>query len=154
MTTIPEPCLRQIEDAYRRMADEGRYRPAAPSDGLGNITVPLESLDLDKEASEYARQWWEQEDECEFTVGCCNYPTRAATIFAIEAARSCAALTTQPRCDCCRWPSPRSSSTAGTGSGDARDPHPPASAEGARRPDGAGARATPRRPDEGGNRRG
>jgi hypothetical protein len=87
MSVFPRGCREQIEDAYRRMADEGRYRPAAPSDGLGNITVPLESLDLDKEASEYARRWWAQEDECEFRVGCCNYPTRAATIFAVEAAR-------------------------------------------------------------------
>lgn len=86
MRTNPTP-LEQIADAYRRMADEARYRPQAPSDGLGNITVALEQLDLDEEAETYARHWWTQEDDGEFYIGCCNYPTRAATVFAIEAAR-------------------------------------------------------------------
>lgn len=87
MSIFPTDCYEQIADTYRRMANEALYRPAAPDDGLGNITVPLESLDLNVEADAYARRWWAQEDECEFRVGCCNYPTRAATIFAVEAAR-------------------------------------------------------------------
>ena len=78
----------QIEDAYRRMADQGRYRPAAPSDGMGNITVPLEDLDLDAEAKEYARRWTEEENKGLFYVGVCNFSTRPSTIFAIEAARN------------------------------------------------------------------
>jgi hypothetical protein len=49
---------RQIAAAYRRMAAEARYRPAAPSDGLGGITVPVEQLGLDAEAIRYARNWW------------------------------------------------------------------------------------------------
>jgi hypothetical protein len=79
--------LTQIANTYRRMAQEGRYRPAAPSDGFGNITRPVEELDLDAEARAYAARWWAQEDDRHFWVGCCNYTTRAATIFAIEAAR-------------------------------------------------------------------
>jgi hypothetical protein len=78
----------QIADAYKRMAHEAHYRPAAPSDGLGNITVPVEKLDLDQEAQRYAGMWWHEEHGHEFFVGCCNYRTRAATIFAIEAARN------------------------------------------------------------------
>jgi hypothetical protein len=78
---------RQIAAAYRRMAAEARYRPAAPSDGLGGITVPVEQLDLDAEAIRYARNWWAEEDERRFWIGCCHWPTRPATIFAIEAAR-------------------------------------------------------------------
>jgi hypothetical protein len=77
----------QIADAYRRMAIGGRYRPCAPSDGHGTITAPLEDLDLDAEAAEYARRWWEEEDQGIFYVGCCDWETRPATIFAIEAAR-------------------------------------------------------------------
>ncbi len=77
----------QIGCAYRRMAAKARYRPAAPSDGLGNITVPVEELVLDDEAERYARHWTSEENEGAFYIGCCNYSTRPATIFAIEAAR-------------------------------------------------------------------
>ena len=80
--------LEQIESAYREMATKAKYRPAAPSDGLGNITVALEQLNLPQEASKYARQWWKDEDEMRHFTGTCNYTTRKATIFAIEAARN------------------------------------------------------------------
>jgi hypothetical protein len=66
---------------------EAKYRPAAPSDGFGNITVPIQELDIDAEAAEYAENWWAEEDELMFAVGCCNFSTRPATIYAIEAAR-------------------------------------------------------------------
>jgi hypothetical protein len=78
----------QIAGAYRLMASKCRYRPAAPSDGFGHITVPASELDLDAECLDYARQWWQEEDDLKFYVGCCNFSTRPATIFAIEAARS------------------------------------------------------------------
>lgn len=83
---LPGEVDRQIRAAYRRMVALG-YRPAAPSDGIGNITVPLDELDLDAEAEAYARDWWEQEDDYQFVIGCCNHPTRPATILAVEAAR-------------------------------------------------------------------
>ena len=70
------------------MAGEARYRPAAPNDGMGNITMPIEELLMDEEAESYAKGWTEQEDDRVFRIGVCNYPTRPATIFAIEAARS------------------------------------------------------------------
>jgi hypothetical protein len=78
----------QIAGAYRLMASKCRYRPAAPSDGFGNITVPTADLDMDAECLDYARRWWQEEDDLRFFVGCCNFSTRPATIFAIEAARS------------------------------------------------------------------
>jgi hypothetical protein len=84
---LPEGIYRQLADAYRRMAREARYRPAAPSDGLGNIAMPPEELLLDAEAEDYARRWWRDEEDGAFTVGCCNHSTRPATVFAIEAAR-------------------------------------------------------------------
>lgn len=86
MNPTPE-IVAQLEAAYRRMAREGRYRPAAPSDGFGGIAIPPEELDLDAEAREYAAEWWAAEDAQEFWVGCCNFPTRPATVFAVEAAR-------------------------------------------------------------------
>ena len=87
MTTITGFVHQQISAAYRRMATAARYRPAAPSDGLGNITVPLSDLDLDEEAHHYAERWWSEEDAFEFWIGCCDGPTRPATIYAVEAAR-------------------------------------------------------------------
>jgi hypothetical protein len=80
----PIECREQIEDAYRRMATEARYYPMAPSDGFGNITA---EPDVSKEAARYAAKWWAEEDEQVFTIGCCDFTTRAATICAIEAAR-------------------------------------------------------------------
>ncbi len=88
---IPTGCAEQIEDAYRRMALEVHYRPAAPSDGFGNITIPVDELDLDAEAAQYAHEWWAQEDTGSFTIGCADYPTRKAMIYALEAARLCCA---------------------------------------------------------------
>ena len=80
--------LKQIVDSYKRMAVVSRYRPGAPSDGLGNVVVPLEDLDLEQEALQYAATWNAEENAREFHVGVCNFPTRPATIFAIEAARN------------------------------------------------------------------
>ncbi len=81
--TSPE----QIAETYRRMAEEGRYRPMAPSDGFGNITVPVEELDLDAEARDYAVRWTREEDVAAFHIGTCNYATRPVMILAVEASR-------------------------------------------------------------------
>jgi len=70
------------------MATDAKYRPAAPSDGLGHIVADEDELDLDEEATSYAAKWMAEEDTAEFHVGVCNYVTRPATVFAIEAARS------------------------------------------------------------------
>jgi hypothetical protein len=78
----------QIESTYKAMATKAKYRPAAPSDGMGNITAMLAELNLPKEAAQYAADWWKEEDALTFRVGCCDHPTRPATIFAIEAARN------------------------------------------------------------------
>lgn len=69
MTQISDPAREQIERAYRCMACEAAYRPAAPSDGYGTITVPPDKLDLNAEARTYAERWWEQEDAGAFTLG-------------------------------------------------------------------------------------
>lgn len=77
----------QIEDIYRRLAKEGRYRPAAPSDGMGGVLVPEEELDLDAEAADYAERWRAEEDSGRYHIGSCSKDDRPAFIFSIEAAR-------------------------------------------------------------------
>jgi hypothetical protein len=87
--SVPAECRTQIEAAYRAMAREARYRPCAPSDGLGNITAQESELDLDAEVQSYAEEWWGQEDDGTYLIGCANYPERPAMIYAVEAARLC-----------------------------------------------------------------
>lgn len=74
----------QITDAYRRMAKEARYRPAAPSDGIGNITG---RLDLAAEVAAYTKSWWAEEEAQDYPIGCPSYRDRPALIWTVEAAR-------------------------------------------------------------------
>jgi hypothetical protein len=50
--------LEKSRMAYKCMANQARYRPQAPSDGFGNITLELPEINdltqLSKEANEYA----------------------------------------------------------------------------------------------------
>jgi hypothetical protein len=78
----------QLDRAYRRMAGRARFRPGAPSDGFGNITVPEAELDVDAECRDYAVRWAREEDSLHFFIGCCNFSTREATVYLIEAARA------------------------------------------------------------------
>lgn len=96
-TAPPAATVTQIADAYKRMATEARYRPEAPSDGFGNITMPLEELDLDAEANAYAQRWWDQEEEATFLLGCANHRDRPPMIYALEAARLCCSGGDSPR---------------------------------------------------------
>ena len=85
--TLNQACLDQLTSAYKLMATEAKYRPAAPSDGFGHITTPIERLDLDEEAIRYAKHWWDEENAGKFRVGCADFPNRRAMVFCIEAAR-------------------------------------------------------------------
>lgn len=80
--------IRQTEDAYRRLAAEARYRPAAPSDSMGTIVVPLAELDLAAEARSYTLNWLREENDLTYFAGCPDFPDRPALIFIIEAARA------------------------------------------------------------------
>lgn len=62
------------------------YRPAAPSDGVGNIH-PDYKFDLKYEQKLYMQSWWEEEEKLYFAIGCCNFGSRIPTIYAVEAAR-------------------------------------------------------------------
>jgi hypothetical protein len=78
----------QIEDTYRKMAAQAKYRPMAPGDGFGNITAELEDLDVDAEAEQYVDYWWKDESRNDFTLGRCHHQNRPALIFMVEAARN------------------------------------------------------------------
>jgi len=88
MRYLPSNVVEQIRTAYRKMVAKARYRPAAPSDGFGNLTIDQNEAITDKEMTSYAQRWWEQEDNFRFFIGCCDMRTRSATIFAIEAAKN------------------------------------------------------------------
>jgi hypothetical protein len=88
-TRIPERCEAQVVDAYLKMAEHARYRPQAPSDGFGHITMPLAELDIDEEAREYAQAFWDSESESWWFIGCANFTQRTAMVYFIEAARAC-----------------------------------------------------------------
>jgi|GEM_PF-6671476 len=77
----------QVIEAYKAMATQAGYRPAAPSDGFGNIPFPQEELDLDAEAVDYADRWGNEEDSGDFHVGSANFATRPAMMYSVEAAR-------------------------------------------------------------------
>lgn len=74
----------QTEAAYRRMAEEVRWRPAAPID--------WSTWDYDRpfnpgEAAAYARRWLAEEDGQDYSLGCPDFNDRPALIFVVEAAR-------------------------------------------------------------------
>lgn len=78
---MEEEVYRQIKEAYQAMVKAG-YRPAMSAlADLENIPVTI------KEIKEYARNWLKEEDQLNFLIGCCDDPTRKATIYAVEAAR-------------------------------------------------------------------
>jgi hypothetical protein len=89
-TEMPPDVHEQIASVYLIMADQARYRPAAPSDGYGNITVPAPELDLDAEIRDYAAAWLQSEDNGSYWCGSPDYPLRKVMILCIEAARACA----------------------------------------------------------------
>jgi hypothetical protein len=88
---IAKDKLVRFAQAYLIMA-RAKYRPAAPSDGLGNIQLSRsEQNDQDAlylEAVKYAAAFNREEDGHDgFHIGCSNWETNRAFILAIEAAR-------------------------------------------------------------------
>jgi hypothetical protein len=86
--------MRFIE-AYLMMAMRAKYRPGAPGDGCGGIYLSDAELAdpnrLRQEAVKYAKRFKAEEDTRNFNVGCSNYDTNRAFMFAIDAARNLAA---------------------------------------------------------------
>lgn len=85
---------RRFAEAYKLMAEEARYRPAAPGDGLGNVSLTKEEAAdpkrLDQEAERYALAFDKEEDTDHFHIGCADFDTNRAFVFTIEAARALA----------------------------------------------------------------
>jgi hypothetical protein len=73
------------------MMSHAKYRPAAPSDGFGNIQLSTEEYNdegrLYLEAVRYAAAFNREEDTRAFSIGCSNWETNRAFILSIEAAR-------------------------------------------------------------------
>jgi hypothetical protein len=81
----------RVYEAYLAMADRARYRPAAPSDGWGNIQLTKKQIydrrRLTKEAVAYANRFIVEEDGGAFNIGVSNFRTNRALVYVIEAAR-------------------------------------------------------------------
>ena len=86
---MPANAFDRLRQAYLLMAPF--YRPAAPGDGMGHISLTLaECRDrkrLEREAAEYAAQFIAEEDTCKFWIGCSDHRTNQAFMWTIEAAR-------------------------------------------------------------------
>jgi hypothetical protein len=82
---------RRIREAYLTMARLG-YRPAAPSDGFGNICLGSEQLRdharLENEAMAYVREFTKADDGRDHWVGCTNFETNRAAVYTLEAVRN------------------------------------------------------------------
>lgn len=91
---IPDEQLMRFVEAYLMMATRANYRPGAPGDGCGNISLSADELaDADRlrrEAFKYALRFQKEEDGCEFRIGCSDFRTNRAFMFVIEAARQLA----------------------------------------------------------------
>jgi hypothetical protein len=90
-----DPRLARFAEAYLAMAERARYRPAAPGDGIGGVFLSEdEAADparLHSEAAQYASDFLSEEDEDTFSIGCSDFDTNRAFVWAIEAARLLAA---------------------------------------------------------------
>lgn len=91
---------RRIAAVYDRMANGARYRPAAPSDGFGNINGPL---DIDRERVRYASQWQAEEDSQTYYLGCPDYPDLPALVYIVEAARCLNGMQHETAARLLRW---------------------------------------------------
>jgi hypothetical protein len=82
--------LARFAEAYLIMAGV-KYRPAAPSDGCGNIQLSPDQFKardrLYREAVKYAVDFYREEDSLSFWIGCSNFNTNRAFVLSIEAAR-------------------------------------------------------------------
>lgn len=94
---MSNPIIDQVRAAYKAMAKTARYRPQAPSDGVGNITTPLRQLNLNREATEYAKNWWDcEEHEHRHYMGFPDFEARSAFIYVLEAGRCISGMDYRP----------------------------------------------------------
>ena len=82
--------VNRFAEAYVNMAEQANYRPAAPGDGCGGISLSDEERrdpqQLKREASEYALRFMEEAEQHRFITGCSNFTTNRALVYVIETA--------------------------------------------------------------------
>src|SRR5882672_920907 len=87
---IAQDKLMRYAQAYLTMAGI-KYRPAAPGDGMGGISLSSDEYKdqdrLHREAVDYAMRFSQEEDGHTFNIGCSNFTTNRAFVLTIEAAR-------------------------------------------------------------------
>jgi hypothetical protein len=76
----------QFAKGYRMLAELG-YRPAAPSDGFGNVTVAEAEMDLEREARAYAEAFAAEDDAMVWDAGCTHWEFAPCAVLALEAFR-------------------------------------------------------------------
>jgi hypothetical protein len=78
-------------EAYLQMTKIA-YRPAAPSDGFGNVVLSDAELqnqtEINEEATSYADECVASDDDCTWRTGSTNYSTNRATVYLVEAVRN------------------------------------------------------------------
>ena len=83
-----------FRQAYLLMAKQARYRPQAPGDGMGHVSLTRKQLTdpelLQREATAYALRFNKEENEMTLAIGCSDFCTNRAFIWTIEAARALA----------------------------------------------------------------
>lgn len=77
----------RLIDAYCQMAEQVLYRPAAPSDGFGHITIPTAELEASMEARDYVKRFLDEEAEDRYWVGNPDFSANRAFIWTLEALR-------------------------------------------------------------------
>lgn len=80
--------FQRVVSAYITMAQEDRYRPAAPGDGFGSCDLTDAELQdptvLEAEAERFARSFLSEGET--FYVGCPDYSGTRALVYMISAA--------------------------------------------------------------------
>jgi hypothetical protein len=71
----------RIEQAYLGMVKHARYRPAAPSDGLGSIDADYDLEDP------HNLSFIQEADSLKYFIGCPAWNTNRALVYAVEASR-------------------------------------------------------------------
>src|SRR5437879_1618115 len=84
--------FKALYDAYVEMANEANYRPAAPSDGFGHVTLTDEQTNdverFRKEAEAYAERFRKEEDSGTFLIGKASHRHLRALVYTVEAGRA------------------------------------------------------------------
>lgn len=89
---MSDPRFNRFREAYLQMAKVARYRPQAPGDGCGNVSLTDDELRdpqrLENEATEYAARFYKADGDRQHRVGCSNFATNRGLVYTIEAARA------------------------------------------------------------------